>query len=142
MKTVKKYKGIDLKYGEGDGLIHFEFEGEKRKTKYVFEAEQIIDEPVWQACELEGYFVDGYSDKFIGIARAEKLNIKSGEPYWLYKGQYDHDFKRPSLSGNPKVYPKNEKNNEVYAQWQAQKKVYLQELKRLNAISELLTPSL
>lgn len=138
MITIRSYKGVDLQYNEGDGMVYFDFEGQNRKTKYAFEAEQIIDEPIWGTCDLEGYFLDGYTDKYIGIAKATKINVKTGEPYWLYKGQYDREYKRQSAINNPKVFLKNPKNDQVYTQWQAQREIYRAELAKLNNIANLL----
>lgn len=141
MITIKNFKGIDLKYCESDGLIYFNFEGYERKTKYIFEAEMMIDEPVWEECNLEGYFADGYIDKFIGLAKAIKRNIKNGEPYWLYKGEYDQEFKRKDRDDR-KVYFKNDENNKVYQEWKNQKEIYLNELRNLNNIvSKLSNPT-
>ena len=133
-KEIKNYKGISLRYCEQDGMIAFNFEGE-RKTKYVFEAERIIDEPVWESCEVEGYFLDGYIDKFIGLAKATRRNIKTGRPDWVFKGEYDMDYKRPMNYDERKVFEKNQENNEVYRQWKEQRDVYLGELRKLNSIT-------
>ena len=138
MKRIKIYKGIDLKYCESDGLIYFNFEGEERKTKYIFEAKQIINEPVWEECSLEGYFLDGYIDKFIGLAKATKRNIKDGKPYWLFKGQYDNKYNIK----DKKVYLKNETNDRVYHDWEEQRKIYYTELNKLNNIAESIAPTI
>ena len=138
MKTIKTYKGIELKYCEEDGCIYFNFEKQDRKTKYIFEAKQIIDEPIWEDCNLKGYFVDGYVDKFIGLAKAKRKNIKTNEPDWYFQGQYDQEYKKPNYSKEIKVYPKNEENDDVYTQWKNQKVIYIQELHKLNNIIDKL----
>lgn len=138
MKIIKKYKDVALKYSEQDGCIHFGFEGTERKTKYVFEAEQIIDEPIWEECDLKGYFVDGYIDKFIGLAKAKRKNIKTGEPEWFFRGQYDLEYKKPNWNDHKKVFPKTKQNNDIYKKWQEQRDVYNEELSKLNSITGLL----
>jgi len=138
MKRIKIYKDINLKYNEADGMIVFEFEGIERQTKYVFEAERIIDMPVWEDCELFGYFVDGYFDKFIGLTRALRRNIKNGEPEWYINGEYDTDYKKPSYSSDIKVFPKTKENDEIYERWKSQRGIYHDELRKLNNIVERL----
>jgi len=135
MKEIKKYKGVSLKYCEQDGMIYFSFEGNERKTKYVFEAKQIIDEPVWEDCEVEGYFLDGYIDRFIGLAKASRRNIKTGRPDWVFKGQYDTDYKRPTSFDERKVFERTPENDEVYRQWKEQRDIYIKELRKLNKIT-------
>jgi len=117
---IKTYKGIDLFYDEDDGRIYFEFDGENRGTKYVFEAKKIIDEPVWEDCDLEGYFADGYIDRFIGKAKATRKDIKSGKPDWQFKGRYDTEYKGSNriLGGCKKVFPKTKHNYEIYDKWE------------------------
>lgn len=135
MKEIKKYKGVSLKYSESDARIYFSFEGRELNTKYVFEAERIIDEPIWQECELFGYFVDGYSDKFIGLAKATRKNTKNGEPDWLFKGEYDLEFRRPNSYDRHKVYLSSVENTKVYERWQEQRTTYIRELRSLNNIT-------
>lgn len=139
MKTIKKYKGISLKYNEQDGLIYFGFEGVEKSTKYVFEAERIIDEPKWENCELEGYFLDGYIDAYIGLAKANRKDIKSGCPDWLYKGEYDSEFKKTDHD-KPTVFLRNTQNDAIYQGWKKQQGVYLSERMKLNNIAKSLTP--
>ena len=136
MITIKKYKEVSLKYNEQDGMIHFNFEDKERRTKYVFEAEAIIDEPVWKDCNLEGYFVDGYIDKFIGLARATKKDIKSGKPQWNYKGQYDMEYKQAVFNHDFKVFPRNIENDRIYTEWKNQQDIYKETLKELNVITK------
>jgi hypothetical protein len=135
MKTIKQYKGVALKYNENDGMIYFNFEKQDRKVRYVFEAEQIIDEPIWEPCNMVGYFQDGYIDRYIGEAKAEKLNIKTGEPFWLIKEKYDHQYKP---AGTTTIYPKTPYNDKVCQAWKIQKEVYDRELYKLNNIVRLL----
>lgn len=134
MKTIIKYKGVNLKYCEEDGMIYFNFEGRERKTKYIFEAKSIIDEPIWENCNLEGYFIDGYLNKYIGLAKATRRDIKSGKPDWKFMGEYDREYK-----DNIKVYLRNKSNDEIYLQWQEQRKVYQKELEKLNNLAMSLT---
>lgn len=137
MKTIKTYKGVTLKYNERDGRIYFDFEGQERNTAYVFEAERIIDEPVWEDCDLEGYFLDGYIDKYIGMAKATRRNIKNGKPDWLIKGQYDTKYKRlDHLNMDKQIYLKTPENDEIYRQWEKQREKYHQELRKLNSLVE------
>lgn len=135
MIKLKKYKDIQLYYKEEDGQIYFTFEGSERRTSYVFEAERIIDEPRWEQCDMKGYFSDGYIDKFIGLAIAKRRDIKTGEPDWLVKSQYDRDFRRRSSTDGFYIYPENEKNDAVYLAWKDQKVVYQRELGVLNSIA-------
>lgn len=139
MKKIKTYKGVDLFYNENNAKICFEFEEKEREVKYVFEAQEIIDEPVWKqlAC-VEGYFIDGYIDKFIGLARAYRQNIKNGGYDWKIKGQYDMEFKRPNFNENPKVYLRTAKTDKIYKEWKEQREIYLKELRRLNDIADSL----
>lgn len=132
---IKNYKEVELFYNEFDGNIYFDFEGVERKTKYIFEAEQIIDEPSWKECDLEGYFVDGYIDKYIGTAKAKRIDIKSNKPEWKIKGQYDIEYKTPSFSSDVKIFLKTKDNDIVYKEWEFQRSVYHQELRKLNNIT-------
>lgn len=138
MRIIKKHKDIALKYNEQDGMIYFEFEETERKTKYIFEAENIIDEPVWENCKLEGFFIDGYVDNYIGFAKAERKDIKSGKPDWRYRGRYDIEYKRPTFLNPRKIYLKNKHNDVIYEEWKKQKDVYISELNKLNDISNSL----
>ena len=132
---IKQYKGVDLFYDEDRGNINFEFEGTEQSVKYVFEAEQIIDTPVWEKCDLSGYYINICIDAYIGLARATRKDIKSGKPDWLIKGQYDIEYKRTNWNDQPKIFPKTKENNEVYNQWENQRNVYHQELNKLNTIA-------
>jgi len=138
MKTIKIYKDINLKYNEANGMIVFNFEGNERETKYVFEAERIINMPVWEDCELYGYFVDGYPVEFIGLTKAIRRNIKNGEPEWYIMGQYDTDYEKPKYSSNIKVFPKTKENDEMYERWGSQREIYFQERRKLNNIASSL----
>ena len=132
---IKKYKDINLYYNADNGKINFEFEGQAKTTNYIFEAEQIIDEPIWENCEEYGYFLDGYINKFIGIAKAIKKDRKSGKYDWYLKGQFETEFKKPNWNDNTKIFLKNKKNDEVYKQWLEQKIIYNMELNKLNNIA-------
>ncbi len=136
MKTkIKQYKGVDLFYNEDNGKIYFEFEGVEREVKYIFEAQEVIDEPKWEECDMEGYFVDGYIDKYIGLAKAKRKDLKTGNPDWLLKGQYDLEYKRPQWSSSPReVFIKSEVNDEIYKEWDKQRDVYRAELNKLNNV--------
>ena len=136
MKTIDTYKGIKLKYNKRDGRIYFNFEGEERSTAYVFEAIRIIDEPRWEDCDLKGYFLDGYIDKFIGEAMATRRNIKTGKPDWLIKGQYNTKYKQlDHLNRDKQIYLKTPENDEIYRQWQTQREKYHQALRKLNDLA-------
>jgi len=129
---IEKYKNIDLDYNVDDGMIYFDFEGKERNVRYVFEAKRIIDEPFWEDCLLEGYFIDGYFDKFIGKAIAKRKDKKSGKPDWLYLGQYDSNYTIKRMG--EKVYLKNEENDNIYSEWEKQKETYDLEMRKLNSI--------
>lgn len=133
--NITEYNGICLYYEEDDGKIYFTFEGQDRRANYIFEAKNIIDEPRWEECALTGYFVDGYIDLFIGTAIATRKDKKNGSPDWLLRGQYDADYKKPQFSDREKtVFPKNDKNDQVYVEWKDQREVYYSELHKLNNI--------
>lgn len=138
MTLIKQYKGVDLNYCEEDGLIYFNFENQERTTKYIFEAERIINEPIWEDCKLFGYFKDGYIDKEIGLAKAIKKNIKNGKPDWYFKGKYDIEYKKDGINEKT-VYPKNNINDLVYKEYLKQKDFYIKELNKLNRIVDKLT---
>lgn len=133
---IKKYKDVDLFYNESNGKIYFTFEGIERNVKYVFEAEEIIDKPVWDECNMEGFFVDGYVDKYIGLAKAERINRKTGIPDWKIKGRYDSEYKNKSYNDNHKIYSKNKYNKIICEKWKKQKEIYTDELIRLNNITD------
>lgn len=135
---LKQYKGVDLFYEEETGKIIFGFEGVERTVKYVFEAMEIIDEPVWEDCNLDGYFVDGYVDKIIGLAKATRKDRKSGKPDWLLKGEYDLEYKRPSWSEKTKVVLKSKQSDMIYENWKNQRNIYIRELSKLNEIASKL----
>ena len=65
---IETYKKVDLFYIKDSGKIAFTFEGNERLVKYVFEAKEIIDEPQWEECNLEGYIIDGTFHDYIGTA--------------------------------------------------------------------------
>lgn len=136
MKNIKlkTYKKVDLFYNERDGRVYFNFEGEELNTKYVFEAERIIDEPIWEACDLKGYFIDGTFSDYIGKAVATRKDIKSGKPEWKYQGKYDVQPKIPNYSDHPKVYLLTEKNSQTYGNFQVQREISLKEERKLKEI--------
>lgn len=137
---IKEYKGVEIKYETENGKLYFDFEEETRKVNYVFEAEQIIDEPQWETCNINGYFIDGYINKFIGLARATRKDKKNGEYEWYLKGEHDSDFKKVGwTSKDNKIYLKNDHNESVYKQWEEQRSKYLAELRKLNNITNELT---
>lgn len=133
---IKQYKGIGLYYKEEDGRIYFKFEGQERCTKYVFEAERIIDEPVWEDCDLKGYFLKGYfiDDKFIGLAKAKRKDIKTGQPDWMFKGEFDTDYEKPNVMLDNKVFLKNKVNDNIYKEWRKQRDKYIIEKRKMNNI--------
>lgn len=133
---VENYKGVELFYNKDNGRIEFEFEGQERETKYVFEAERIIDEPVWEKCELKkGLFKEGVFGDFIGTAIAERKNIKTGEPDWIIKGRYDSEYKERDYCWNNKtIYPFNKHNMEVYEKFKKQTDIVAKETNKLREI--------
>ncbi len=135
---IETYKTIDLFYSKQNGRILFSFEGKDLETKYVFEAHEIIDEPVWEECDLKGYFIDGTFDDFIGKVIAKRKNIKNKKPDWKYKGKYDMDYKYPTYGDGEKVYLLTEENHNVYEEFLIQKdKITLEEIKGKNIINKL-----
>lgn len=137
---IETYKGIDLIYSKQNGRILFNFEGTEREAKYVFEARQIIDEPIWEVCNLKGYFIDGTFNDFIGEAIAKRKNTKDEKPDWEFKGKYNLDYKKHNFSNNTKVYPLTPKNLEIYEEFENQRKVALKEERKLKDIISKLTP--
>jgi len=136
---IKTYKGIDINYNEDNGQLDFEFEGERSMVKYIFEAKQIIDEPVWESCDLQGYFIDGTFNDFIGKSKAIKKNIKNGKPYWKNKGRYDREYKDRDWSDrNAEVYLNNDHNDKVYKEFIDQENVVnTEKIKLKNIIGKL-----
>lgn len=135
---IETYKGTNIYFNKDSSKLCFEFEGrEYERVNYLFEAREIIDEPRWEECELEGYFIDGYIDRYIGLVKATRKDIKSGRPDWKFKGQYDLEYKRSTLASEKetKVYLKNKYNDEIYKKWQEQRNVYIDELNKLNKIT-------
>lgn len=116
---VAAYNGVPIYYCVQNGRLVFEFEGE-REVNYLFEAKQIIDEPRWEACDLEGYYLDHSLDYHIGLAKATRRDIKSGRPDWKYKGKYDMGYKRSQgfRDDTTKVYPLNIDTHRIYQDWQ------------------------
>ena len=136
MKEIENYKGVSIKYNTDNGRLLFDFEGESREVKYLFEAKQIIDEPRWEDCQLEGYFVDGYIDRFIGKAKATRKDTKSGLPDWKIKGQYDLNYKPTSFTDRMKIYARSKNLDAIYHRWEDQKIKYDLELRKLNDIAK------
>lgn len=132
---IEKYKDIEISYNTDNGTLKFGFEGTEREAKYLFEARQIIDEPVWKDYSAEGYWVDGVFRDVIAKAKAEKLNIKSNKPLWLFKGEYDTIY-RPSrfLEDDRKVYLRSKENDLVYQESEKQREVIREEKNKLNNI--------
>jgi hypothetical protein len=135
---IETYKTIDLNYNKDDGLVYFNFEGVERKVKYCFEAYRIIDEPIFEDCKLEGYFVDGTFNDYIGTAKAKRKDIKSKKPEWFYKGKYDIEYKKPNWGDGGKVFVKSAGNDNVYKEFLAQKENVEQEERKLKTIIEKL----
>ena len=131
---IETYKKVDLFYNKENGRILFGFEGSERECKYVFEARQIIDEPVWKECDLKGFSVDGTFHDYIGLAEAKRKNIKNGKPDWKFMGKYDMDFKSPNYGDGGKVYLLNDKNSAVYKEFETQRDVVLKEERKLKEI--------
>src|SRR3990167_1488600 len=136
---IETYKGIDIFYNKENGRLNFGFEGREVEAKYLFEAEQVIDEPFWEECNLEGYFLDGYIDRHIGLAKAKRKNKKTSIPDWLLKGQYDVEYKSSNRNDEKEVFPTNKENDAIYEQWVIQRDIYNKELRKLNEIAGNLT---
>lgn len=137
---IETYKKVDLFYNKENGRIYFSFEGTEREVKYVFEARQIIDEPIWEECDLKGFFIDGTFNDFIGLATANRKNIKNGKPDWKYKGRYDMEFKSPNTwNGGEKVYLLNKENSAVYKEFEIQKDIVYSEERKLKQIIQKLS---
>ena len=136
MKQIKieKYKEVNIYYNIENGRLYFNFENRDREVKYLFEAKEIIDEPVWEDCNLEGYFIDGTFNDYIGLAKAIKRDIKSGIPNWKIKGRYDTDFKFPNSWSDVKVYLKNEETDKIYSKFLSQRNIVNQEENNLRKI--------
>lgn len=118
---IETYKGIDLLFDKSNSHILFTYENIDMDVKYVFEAREIIDNPRWRECNLEGYFLDGIFNNYIGLAKASKIDKKSGKPKWEFKGQYDSIYKVSDFfRDKAKVYLKNKENDAVYRQWKEQ----------------------
>lgn len=62
-----------------------------------------------------------------------RKDIKTGEPDWRYKGQYDANYNNDYKYEKKKVYMKSSHNDEVYKQWKEQRDIYLTELNKLNS---------
>jgi hypothetical protein len=131
---IETYNEIDLFYDKSDGKIIFNFEGAERKVRYVFEAKEIIDEPIWEECDLNGVYADGYIDKYIGVAKATRRNKKNGQPDWKVQGQYDLEYRDLKYSDDYKIFPTSDNNAKVYEKWKKQRCIYQGELIKLNNI--------
>lgn len=136
MPVVATYKGVKIYYNIQSGRLNFDFEGE-REVKYVFEAEQIIDEPRWEDCDLKGFYLDHMIEYHIGLAKATRRDIKSGRPDWLYKGKYDMGYKRPNSFREDKttVYPVTERTKQIYSDWVAQRDIAVLEQRKADNIA-------
>jgi len=132
---IKTYKGVDIFYTTQNGRLLFNFEGRELEAKYLFEVIQIIDEPIWEECDLIGYFIDGVFKDYIGKAKAIKKDKKSGKPYWKFMDEYDSDFKEPDYwRKTEKVFLKTKKNDEVFERFKKQKDIVLLEKAKLKDI--------
>jgi len=135
---IETYKNVDIFYNKNYGNLYFDFEGVEKEVKYLFEAHKIIDEPNWEVCELEGYFIEVTFNDYIGLAKARKKDKKSGKPYWKLKGKYDLDYKEPSNWRESNVYTRNNYRDKVYKEWKTQEEVVRkEETKRDNIIEKL-----
>lgn len=135
---IETYKDIDIFYNKENGKLHFNFEGKDREVKYLFEAKEIIDEPIWEVCDLHGYFIDGTFNNYIGKAIAKRRDMKTGLPDWLFMGKYDNEYKKQESWKSTKVFPKNEANDKIFNQWEEQRDiVYREEIKLKNILQTL-----
>ena len=122
-----------------NGRLFFTFEGD-REVRYLFEAQQIIDEPRWESCDLKGFYLDHSLEYYIGLAKAERRDTKSGKPEWCFKGKYDLKYKRPDFwQDKTVVYPVNQHNKKVYADWEAQRDIALDAQRKADEIAKQLT---
>lgn len=132
---IKAYKGVDIFYNIQNGRLSFNFEGE-REVSYLFEAEQIIDEPRWEDCDLVGFYLDYSLDYSIGLAKAVRRDIKSGRPDWRYKGKYDLGYKAPQFrQDGATVYPVTPETKAVYEAWKVQVDIAQTEQGKANDIA-------
>ena len=131
MPKIETYKGIDINYNTENGKLYFSFEGQ-REVKYLFEAKQIIDEPKWEDCDLKGFYLDYSLDYYIGLAKANRKDVKSGRPDWKYKGRYSVDYRPMGSWQEDKtiVYPVNDKTKAIYQEWQTQRDVAIAEQRK------------
>jgi hypothetical protein len=136
---IETYNGVDLFYDKSDGKIVFNFEGSERKVKYVFEAKEVIDNPIWEECDLKGVYADGYIDRYIGMAKATRKNKKNGKPDWKVKGQYDYEYRDLKYSDNFEIFLTSDNNAKVYEEWKAQREIYKEALRKLNNIVDKLS---
>lgn len=137
---VASYKGVPIYYNVNNGRLMFEFEGD-REVAYLFEAERIIDEPRWEDCELEGFYLDYSLEYHIGLAKATRRDLKTGRPDWKYKGKYDVGYKQPQSfrEDTTKVYPINIETQRIYDDWKAQRDYAVTELRKADDIARRLT---
>lgn len=135
MKKIETYKGVDIFYNTQNGKLQFKFEGE-REVRYLFEAQQIIDEPVWEDCDLQGFYLDHSLWYEIGLAKATRRNIKDGKPDWQYKGKYDTQYKTPNYGDGATVYPLTEETKKIYIDWKEQNDIVYEERTKANKIAE------
>lgn len=131
---LEKYKGIDLFFDKQDSQIYFGFEGVERRVKYVFEAYQVIDMPVWEDCDLKGLFIDGTFDDYVGKAIATRKNIKTKKPEWKYKGRFDSQYKLPNYGDGRKVFMLSKENIATYKEYEEQRDVVLAAERKLKQI--------
>lgn len=135
---IETYKGVDIFYNKENSKLVFNSEGFQNECKYLFEATEIIDRPKWEVCNLEGYFIDGIFQDYIGLAKAEKKDLKSGKPFWMLKGEYDSTYKTPNSWRKTKVFPKNTQTEEIYVEWKKQHEVVeTEKQKESRIVSEL-----
>lgn len=139
MPKIATYKGVDIFYNVDNGKLYFDFESE-RETKYLFEAKQIIDEPKWEDCDLQGFYLDHSLDYYIGLAKATRRDIKSGRPDWLYKGRYNMDYKPKDSWREDKtiVYPLNDETKTIYSKWKRQLDIAIAEQRKADNIAQSL----
>ena len=133
LKKVTVYKGVDIYYNLCDAKLYFDFGKREQIVKYLFEAQEIIDKPVWEECDLQGYFKD-FTFIYIGLARAKRKNIKTGNPDWEIKGKDDYGFEQSERH----VFLKSPENEKIYNEWEKEyEKLKAQESKIKDIISKL-----
>lgn len=128
------YKGVPIHYNIHNGKLHFKFEDIERQVNYLFEAQDIIDEPRFEDCDIDGYVPDGvFSDRLLKV-HADKKDTKSGKPYFKYVTGYDRGKTIDDWRTSKTVYPANAHNNKVFEDFIDQEIKVTSEKSKLSSI--------